>query len=126
MPSWLPAALAVPQAWPCAAGAKQWHAPGCRVATEKSLFAMPECSIGLYPDVGASHFLQKLPGHMGLYIALAGARSVCLGVSTRCFTALRVHDTQQLERPRAKWKLKESSLWVMPWRSYVSVDKLHC
>lgn len=29
------------------------------------LFAMPETLIGLHPDVGASHFLARLPGHMG-------------------------------------------------------------
>ena len=33
-----------------------------RVATEKSLFAMPETMIGLFPDVGGSHFLPRLPG----------------------------------------------------------------
>ena len=38
------------------------------------MFAMPECGIGLFPDVGASHFLQLLPGKMGLYLALTGAR----------------------------------------------------
>ncbi|KAK9849787.1 hypothetical protein WJX84_000370 [Apatococcus fuscideae] len=45
-----------------------------RVATEKTLFAMPECGIGLYPDVGAAHFLNQLPGHMGMYLALTGTR----------------------------------------------------
>jgi enoyl-CoA hydratase/carnithine racemase len=40
----------------------------------RTLFAMPECGIGLFPDVGASHFLQRLPGSMGLYLALTGAR----------------------------------------------------
>ena len=33
-----------------------------RIATEKSLFAMPECAIGIFPDVGASWFLPRLPG----------------------------------------------------------------
>ncbi|KAK9814624.1 hypothetical protein WJX72_008922 [[Myrmecia] bisecta] len=45
-----------------------------RIATEKSLFAMPECGIGLFPDVGASHFLNRLPGKLGMYLALTGAR----------------------------------------------------
>jgi enoyl-CoA hydratase/carnithine racemase len=35
---------------------------------------MPECAIGLFPDVGASHFLQRLPGSAGAYLALTGAR----------------------------------------------------
>lgn len=50
------------------------HGP-LRVATEKTLFAMPECGIGLFPDVGGSWFLPRLPmDGMGLYLALTGAR----------------------------------------------------
>ncbi|KAK9844354.1 hypothetical protein WJX74_001231 [Apatococcus lobatus] len=45
-----------------------------RIATDKTLFAMPECGIGLYPDVGAAHFLNQLPGQMGMYLALTGTR----------------------------------------------------
>jgi enoyl-CoA hydratase len=45
-----------------------------RVATEKTLFAMPETAIGLFPDVGATHFLNRCPGRIGLYLALTGAR----------------------------------------------------
>ncbi|GFH30086.1 uncharacterized protein HaLaN_28869 [Haematococcus lacustris] len=35
---------------------------------------MPECAIGLYPDIGASFFLNQLPGRLGMYLALTGAR----------------------------------------------------
>jgi hypothetical protein len=35
---------------------------------------MPECAIGLYPDVGGSFFLPRLPGALGMYLALTGAR----------------------------------------------------
>lgn len=35
---------------------------------------MPELSIGLFPDVGASFFLPRLPGHAGMYLALTGRR----------------------------------------------------
>jgi len=45
-----------------------------RVATERTLFAMPETGIGLFPDVGASHFLPRLPGRLGLFLGLTGAR----------------------------------------------------
>jgi enoyl-CoA hydratase len=45
-----------------------------RVATEKTLFAMPETAIGLFPDVGATHFLNRCPGRIGMYLALSGAR----------------------------------------------------
>ncbi|MGH6976681.1 MAG: enoyl-CoA hydratase/isomerase family protein [Stellaceae bacterium] len=45
-----------------------------RIATEKTLFAMPEVQIGLFPDVGASRFLNLCPGRLGLYLALTGRR----------------------------------------------------
>nr|AAF01467.1 enoyl-CoA-hydratase [Avicennia marina] len=45
-----------------------------RVATENSLFAMPETALGLFPDIGASYFLSRLPGFFGEYVGLAGAR----------------------------------------------------
>lgn len=44
-----------------------------RVVTERSKLAMPEITIGLYPDVGASYFLQKSPEHIGLFLGLTGA-----------------------------------------------------
>ena len=45
-----------------------------RIATERSVFAMPEAAIGFFPDVGASHFLNKLPGRLGVACALTGLR----------------------------------------------------
>lgn len=45
-----------------------------RVATERTLFAMPETAIGMIPDVGASHALPRLPGELGTWAALTGAR----------------------------------------------------
>lgn len=44
-----------------------------RVVTEKSRLAMPEISIGLYPDVGGSYFLNRTPGNSGAFLALTGA-----------------------------------------------------
>ena len=44
------------------------------IATENSLFAMPEVSIGFFPDVGASHFLTRASNNLGLYIALTACR----------------------------------------------------
>jgi 3-hydroxyisobutyryl-CoA hydrolase len=45
------------------------HAP-FRIATENTVFAMPETTIGFFPDVGASFFLPKMDGEMGTYLAL--------------------------------------------------------
>lgn len=45
-----------------------------RLATPDVTLAMPEISIGLFPDVGASWFLNRLPGRLGLFMGLTGAR----------------------------------------------------
>lgn len=44
-----------------------------RVVTETSRIAMPEISIGLYPDVGGSYFLNRMPAGCGLFLGLTGA-----------------------------------------------------
>ncbi|WEW61031.1 3-hydroxyisobutyryl-CoA hydrolase [Emydomyces testavorans] len=49
------------------------HAP-FRIATERTLFAMPETTIGFFPDVGGSFFLPRLDGEIGTYLALTSAR----------------------------------------------------
>jgi enoyl-CoA hydratase len=49
------------------------HAP-YRVATEHAMFAMPETAIGFFPDIGATFFLPRLPGRIGTYLGLTGAR----------------------------------------------------
>ncbi len=45
-----------------------------RVVTETSVYAMPEITIGLYPDVGASFFLPRMPGLSGLFLGLTAGR----------------------------------------------------
>lgn len=45
-----------------------------RIATERTLFAMPETQIGLFPDVGGSYFLPRMSGRLGWYLALTGIR----------------------------------------------------
>lgn len=44
-----------------------------RVVTAQSRLAMPEINIGLYPDVGGSWFLRRMPGRVGLFLALTAA-----------------------------------------------------
>ncbi|MDQ4086946.1 MAG: enoyl-CoA hydratase/isomerase family protein [Pseudomonadota bacterium] len=45
-----------------------------RVATDRTMFAMPETSIGLFPDVGGGWHLSRLLGRLPQYLALTGAR----------------------------------------------------
>ena len=45
-----------------------------RVVTEHAVLAMPETAIGFFPDIGATFFLPRLPGELGVYLALTGAR----------------------------------------------------
>jgi 3-hydroxyisobutyryl-CoA hydrolase len=49
------------------------HAP-FRIATERTVFAMPETTIGFFPDVGGSFFLSRLDGEIGTYLALTSER----------------------------------------------------
>jgi enoyl-CoA hydratase len=56
-----------------------------RVVTERTLFAMPETGIGLFPDVGATWLLPRLPGAIGMYLGLTGAR---LGPADCLYAAL--------------------------------------
>ena len=43
-----------------------------RVATENTVFAMPETNIGYVPDVGASYYMSRLDGQLGTYLCLTG------------------------------------------------------
>jgi len=45
-----------------------------KIATENTVFAMPEAKIGFFTDIGASHFLPRLKKKIGFYLALTGAR----------------------------------------------------
>jgi enoyl-CoA hydratase len=59
-----------------------------RVATERTMFAMPENGIGLFPDVGATRFLNACPGRIGRYLGLTGAR---LGAADALYCGLATH-----------------------------------
>ncbi|KAK5078877.1 3-hydroxyisobutyryl-CoA hydrolase [Lithohypha guttulata] len=62
------------------------HAP-FRIATERTTFAMPETTIGFFPDVGGSFFLSRLDGEVGTYLALTserlqGVQAMYAGIAT--------------------------------------------
>ena len=63
-----------------------------RVATERTMFAMPETGIGLFPDVGATRFLNGTPGHIGRYLGLSGVR---LGAGDALYCGFATHVTAQ-------------------------------
>ncbi len=70
-----------------------------RIASENTRFAMPEGAIGLFPDVGAGWYLPRLPGQVGKFLALTGARldgAECLwaGIATHYLAADRLADAK--------------------------------
>lgn len=67
-----------------------------RVADPSVVFAMPETGIGLFPDVGGSYFLPRLPGEIGMYLALTGAR---LKIADVMYAGIATHCV-----PMAKWE----------------------
>ena len=67
-----------------------------RIATENTRLAMPETSIGLFPDVGGGWYLSRLPGRVGQFMALTGAR---LDGSECRFLELATHYVPQAALP---------------------------
>lgn len=59
-----------------------------RVVTERAVLAMPETAIGFFPDVGTTHVLSRLPGALGTYLGLTGAR---LDAADALHTGLATH-----------------------------------
>ncbi|MBX7146775.1 MAG: enoyl-CoA hydratase/isomerase family protein [Alphaproteobacteria bacterium] len=59
-----------------------------RVAGEKTIFAMPETSIGFFPDVGGGYFLPRLHGQIGMYLGLTGNK---IGSADCYFAGLATH-----------------------------------
>jgi enoyl-CoA hydratase/carnithine racemase len=59
-----------------------------RLVTDNAVLAMPETSIGFFPDVGASYFLSRLPGSIGTYLGLTGHR---IDPADALYTGLATH-----------------------------------
>jgi enoyl-CoA hydratase/carnithine racemase len=56
-----------------------------RIVGDRTRMAMPETAIGLFPDVGGSYFLSRVPGRMGVYLGLTG---VTLGAADAIYCGL--------------------------------------
>lgn len=70
-----------------------------RVVSEHAVFAMPETGIGLFPDVGGTYFLPRLPGELGVYLGLTGTRLkggdlLAAGVATHFVPRARLADLE--------------------------------
>ncbi|CAG8502230.1 5742_t:CDS:2 [Paraglomus occultum] len=75
-----------------------------RVATENTVFAMPETAIGLFPDVGGSFYLPRMDGEVGTYLALTGNRLFGLDVF---FSGIATHYVPSERLPHLEDRLSE-------------------
>mgnify|MGYP000126627455 CR=1 FL=1 len=71
-----------------------------RVATERTLFAMPETTIGIFPDVGGGRYLSRLRGRLAQFLALTGhrlngAECVSLRLATHFVPSERLEEAKQ-------------------------------
>lgn len=71
-----------------------------RIATERTVFAMPETSIGLFPDVGGGRYLSRLRGRVAQFLGLTGARldgaeCVALGLATHYIPSGRLDEVKR-------------------------------
>ena len=82
-----------------------------RLATERTTFAMPETGIGLFPDVGGGWFLPRLPGRIGLWLALTGAR---IKAADCLHAGLATHHVPSERLPALKAELAENSKDIEP------------
>lgn len=79
------------------------HAP-FRIATERTLFAMPETTIGFFPDVGASFFLPRMNGSIGTYLALTSDRLKGVNVF---YSGIATHYLHSTSLPQVEARLSE-------------------
>ncbi|RCI16875.1 hypothetical protein L249_2046 [Ophiocordyceps polyrhachis-furcata BCC 54312] len=86
------------------------HAP-FRIATERTIFAMPETAIGFFPDVGASFFLPRMNGAIGTYLALTGDRLTGPNVFYAGIATHYLHSTSlpDLEARLAELRFRDSA-----------------
>lgn len=93
-----------------------------RVATERTVWAMPECMIGLAPDVGASWLLPRLKTGLGAWLGLTGQR---LGAADLMTAGLVTHHVPSASVAKCRTRLLELSLADDPATEISSVLSTH-
>ena len=81
-----------------------------RIVGESSQIAMPECGIGLVPDVGGSLILARAPGRLGEYIGTTGAR---LGADDAIYAGFADYYIPESDWPALTSALVESGDWTL-------------
>lgn len=89
------------------------HAP-FRIATENTIFSMPETSIGFFPDVGTSFFLPRLEGYIGTYLALTSSQ---LNGVNAFYTGIATHYIDSSSLPGLTARLGE-----LEFKDYLSLS----
>ncbi|KQW87954.1 3-hydroxyisobutyryl-CoA hydrolase [Massilia sp. Root418] len=79
---------------------------GVRIVTDRTKMAMPEVNIGLFPDVGGSHFLSHAPGSLGRYLGLTGLTA---GAADALYVGLADHYV-----PAGAWDALRDLLEAVP------------
>ena len=84
---------------------------GVRVVDDAAVLAMPETSIGLFPDIGASFFLPRLRPGFGMHLALTGAR---VSGADAAFLGLATHYVPAGRLPTLADEIAEEGVAVLP------------
>ncbi|MFM2085135.1 MAG: hypothetical protein RLZZ237_4 [Pseudomonadota bacterium] len=92
-----------------------------RVVTESTRIAMPEITIGLFPDVGGSWFLGRMPGRSGLFLGLTGAP---MNAADALFAGLGDYFLQQEERAMVLEALTLAQWQATPQANHQQLDRL--
>ncbi|EPJ51085.1 MAG: enoyl-CoA hydratase/isomerase family protein [Osedax symbiont Rs2] len=95
---------------------------GCshRIVTQSTMIAMPEVTIGLYPDVGASWFLNRCPGRVGLFLGITGAR---INAADALFIGIADRQLDNQQRPELLRKLLQAN-WNDASTASATIDKI--
>ena len=86
-----------------------------RIVTETSRLAMPEISIGLYPDVGGTYFLNRITDNLGLFLGLTGAH---INANDALFLNLADHFASATEKEQVLAQMAE-----LPWGDTAALNK---